>query len=100
MKVTISYHDDEALHPEELIQTAKSLFGSASVVKVTPDSNNEFAQLYFALQTVITRDQANLFFDDPDMYQYKILELERSVMEHVRSVLTHVVADNEEKLST
>jgi hypothetical protein len=98
-KVTISYHDDEALHAEEIIASAKALYGTAASVKVSPDSNTDYAQLYFALQTATTREQADLFFDEPELYKLKMRELEQRILNEVRSVLSDVIADNEEKLA-
>jgi len=97
MKVTIQYHDNDALTMEEVVQQAVSRYGKLAEITVAPESTLAYDYIYFGLQQLITREQLSLIFDKSSYYQEDIKVLRRDIINKVEEIVDQVIIDNESK---
>lgn len=98
MKATITYIDKKALSPEELVAQIHQEYGAMATISVSPDSNDPFHLMYFAMQELITNRQLDSFYDDGPLYPNKLKELMAEAEGLARTAILQVVQDNENKL--
>lgn len=98
MKITITYHDTEALTAEEVVRLAVHNYGKQAQVEITPESSKPHDLIYFALQQIITHQQLSLLFDDKLGYASSIQSLRKETMYKLEELLTQVIIDNEARV--
>lgn len=100
MKVTIKYHDTEALTIEEVVRQAQTNYGKNITVEVMPESTLAYDLIYFGLQQLITHRQLSLLYDRGSAYQQDIKKLRAEVLYKVEEILDSVIIDNESKVTS
>jgi hypothetical protein len=98
MKITITYHDNEALTVEEVVQQAVHNYGKNTKVDIMPESTKPHDLIYFGLQQIITHQQLGLLFDDKFSYQSNIQKLRNETLFKLQEILDQVIIDNESKV--
>lgn len=98
MKITITYHDTEALTSEEVVRQAIHNYGKQANVEIMPESAKPHDLIYFALQQIITHQQLGLLFDDKLGYQSSIQKLRNETLYKVEEILSQVIIDNESRV--
>jgi hypothetical protein len=98
MQVTIKYHDDSALTPDEVVAHAKRMYGQSATIRVLPDSPDTYSLLYFAIQKIITLDQIDALFHDGALYPERVELLKKKAYASFDEALTQVLKDNEERV--
>ena len=98
MKVTITYHDEQAFTVEEIVKCAEHNYGKSVRVDITPESNKPHDLIYFGLQQIITHQQLGLLFDDKFGYQASIQKLRNETLFKLEEILDQVIIDNESKV--
>lgn len=98
MKITLTYHDTDALTVEEVVRQAEHNYGKSVRVEVTPESTKAHDLIYFGLQQIITHQQLGLLFDDKLGYQAGIQKLRNETLYKVEELLSQVIIDNESKV--
>ena len=98
MKVKIEFIDNKAVSPEELVAQVHSEYGPLATVELSPDSNDPFHLMYFAIQELITARQLDSFYDDGPLYPDKLKALMAEAENLARDTIIQVVQDNENKL--
>jgi hypothetical protein len=99
MKVTITYHDTEALTVEEVVMQATTNYGKAVQVEVTPESTKAHDLIYFGIQRIITHQQLSLLFDDKTGYQASLQKLRNETLVKLEEILSQVIIDNETRVT-
>ncbi len=99
MKITITYHDTEALTAEEVVQLATSTYGKAAKVEIMPESTKPHDLIYFGLQQIITHTQLGLLFDDKLGYQSSLQKLRNETLYKLEEILSQVIIDNEDRVA-
>lgn len=99
MRVRVDYVDNFSLTPEEIIEHNKYLHGDNVEVSIEPNNTTAQAYLYLGIQLLLTKDQVELFFDDKELYDTKIVEIRQKVMREVDRIIGNVIIDNENRLS-
>lgn len=101
MKVTITYHDNDAFTVEEVVKQAVHNYGKSVNVEVMPDSTMAYDHIYFGLQQLVTHEQLSLLFDleKGNAYQAEVAKLRAKVLYKVTEILDQVIIDNESKVS-
>lgn len=98
MKITITYHDTEALTAEEVVRLAVHNYGKQAQVEIMPESSKPHDLIYFALQQIITHQQLSLLFDDKLGYQSSVQKLRNETLYKVEEILSQVIIDNESRV--
>ena len=98
MKITLTYHDSEALTSEEVVRNAVHNYGKRVQVDIMPESTKPHDLIYFALQQIITHQQLSLLFDDKLGYQSSIQKLRNETLYKVEEILSQVIIDNESRV--
>lgn len=98
MKVTITYHDNQAFTVEEIVRQALHNYGQATQVDITPESTMAYDHIYFGLQQLITHEQLGLLYDKDAAYQKDLKELRADVLYKVEEIIDQVIIDNESKV--
>jgi hypothetical protein len=98
MQVTIKYHDDSALTPDEVVAHAKRMYGQSATIRVLPDSPDTYSLLYFAIQKIITNDQIDALFHDKALYPESVDKLKNKAYKAFEEALVQVLRDNEERI--
>lgn len=98
MKVTATYFDDEALTMEEAVKLTKLKLGDSARVEVTADSLAPHDLILFALQQMITRQQADILYNNNINYNSSIRVLRSETIEKVVELLDTVIIENEARL--
>lgn len=98
MKITITYHDTEALTAEEVVRQAIHNYGKQASVEIMPESSKPHDLIYFALQQIITHQQLSLLFDDKLGYQSSVQKLRNETLYKVEEILSQVIIDNESRV--
>lgn len=98
MKITITYHDSEALTAEEVVRQAAHNYGKQARVEIMPESTKPHDLIYFALQQIITHQQLSLLYDDKLGYQASIQKLRNETLYKVEEILSQVIIDNESRV--
>lgn len=97
--VEISFRDSSSLTVKEIISSAKSLYGATAQVRVKPAGDSPESHIYFGVQQLITEKQVSSFFEDGTiLYQKRLEELRREVLEEVNDLISQVIIDNEGKI--
>jgi hypothetical protein len=99
LKVTVTYNDFSSLTVLEVEENMKARFGVTSEVKVEPLDNSTDSLVYFAIQQLITREQACLFFDEEELYNIKLVELKKHALNVLGDICDRVIKDNELKFT-
>ena len=99
MKVTIKYHDNEALTVEEIVRQAEQNYGKNAQVEITPESTMAYDHIYFGVQQLITHEQLGLFYNSGGSYQNDLQKLRSDVLYKVQEIIDQVIIDNESKVS-
>lgn len=100
MKVTITYHDNEAFTVEEVVRQATLNYGKQAQVDIMPESTMAYDHIYFGLQQLVTHEQLSLLFDRGSSYQKDIQKLRDHVLYKVTEILDQVIIDNESKATS
>lgn len=98
MKVTITYHDNEALTVEEVVKRATDNYGHQAKIEVTPESTIAYDHIYFGLQQLITHEQLSILFDNTS-YQQDIAKLRSEILYKLQEIVDQVIIDNESKVA-
>lgn len=98
MKITITYHDNDALTAEEVVRQATHNYGKQAQVDIMPESSKPHDLIYFALQRIITHQQLSLLFDDKLGYQSSLQKLRNETLYKVEEILSQVIIDNESRV--
>ena len=98
MKVTITYHDNESLTVEEVVNQAVHNYGKAAQVDITPESVLAYDHIYFGLQQLITHEQLGLWYDSGASYQQDLKRLREQVLYKITEIIDQVIIDNEAKV--
>jgi len=98
-RVTITYEDRISLTPEEIIANVKQAYGVNTQVEVRPLNDSPESYVYFGIQNIITKEQAEAFFDSEYMYPEKLKLLRKEVLKKVTFILNKVIIDNEERFT-
>lgn len=98
MKITITYHDTDALTSEEVVRQALHNYGKRAQIEIMPESSKPHDLIYFALQQIITHQQLGLLFDDKLGYQSSIQKLRNETLYKVEEILSQVIIDNEARV--
>lgn len=98
MKITITYHDTDALTSEEVVRQAVHNYGKQAKIEIMPESAKPHDLIYFALQQIITHQQLGLLFDDKLGYQSSIQKLRNETLYKVEEILSQVIIDNEARV--
>lgn len=99
MKVTIKYHDNEALTVEEIVRQAEHNYGKNIQVEITPESTMAYDHIYFGVQQLITHEQLSLFYNSGDAYQHDLQKLRSDVLYKVQEIIDQVIIDNESRVA-
>lgn len=99
MKVTITYHDSNALTVEEVVSQATHNYGKMAQVEVMPESTMAYDHIYFGIQQLVTHEQLSLLFDRNASYQHDIKRLRADVLYKLTEILDQVLVDTEDKVS-
>ena len=99
MKITITYHDTEALTVEEVVRQASHNYGKLANVEIMPESTKPHDLIYFGIQQIITHQQLSLLFDDKLGYQASIQKLRNETLYKLEEILSQVIIDNESRLT-
>ncbi len=99
MKITITYHDTQALTAEEVVQLATSNYGKTAKVEIMPESTKPHDLIYFGLQQIITHTQLGLLFDDKLGYQSSLQKLRNETLYKLEEILSQVIIDNEDRVA-
>ena len=98
MKVIVTYFDEDALTKEEAVKLAKLKTGTNSNVEVTADSFAPHDLILFALQQMITAEQADLIFSGGLNYNSTIRVLRGETIAKLTEMLDTVIIENEARL--
>lgn len=98
MKVTINYHDNDALTVEEVVRQAQHHYGKNVKVDCMPESTIAYDMLYFGLQQLLTHEQVSMLYDKGSNYQAEIGRLRGDVLYKVTEIIDQVIVDNEDKV--
>ena len=97
-QVTITYKDISGLSSKELKNDMTGIFGESCNVVVTPDTNSPDNYIKFALQELITQEQAECYFDtSPREYIVHMQDIKHKTLKNIAELLDQVVATNESK---
>lgn len=99
MKITITYHDTEALTVEEVVRQAVHNYGKLANVEIMPESAKPHDLIYFGIQQIITHQQLGLLFDDKLGYQASIQKLRNETLYKLEEILSQVIIDNESRVT-
>ena len=99
MKITITYHDTEALTVEEVVRQASHNYGKLDNVEIMPESTKPHDLIYFGIQQIITHQQLSLLFDDKLGYQASIQKLRNETLYKLEEILSQVIIDNESRVT-
>jgi RNA:NAD 2'-phosphotransferase (TPT1/KptA family) len=97
--VRLEFIDDHSISPEEVVESARALYGDSISVKISADSDDSFNLLYHAIQQHITMRQVHSYFDDGILYDSKVKQLAAEVQKLTEEAFNQVVMDNEDKLT-
>jgi hypothetical protein len=100
LKVTITYHDNEAFTVEEVVRQATLNYGKHAQVDIMPESTMAYDHVYFGIQQLVTHEQLSLLFDRGSNYQKEIQRLRDHVLYKVTEILDQVIIDNESKATS
>lgn len=91
--------NSNALTVEEAVNNAKGYLGKdLRSVKVIPDGNCYTDFLYFGIQQRITAEQLSLLFDAGPLYNDKLQELRKTVLDELEDLVNTVIQDVERKV--
>jgi len=99
-KVTVIFEDGESLTNGEIIANLHAVYGKNAEVQVDPVNKTPQSYIQFAIEQLITEEQALIFFDQPEQYQIKLKELRHQVHKTLQFILNDVIMENEEKFSS
>jgi len=99
MKVTITYHDNDAFTAEEVVKQAEHNYGKAAKVEIMPESTKAHDLVYFALQQIVTHEQLSLLYDDKFGYQASLQKLRNETLYKMGEILDQVIIDNESRVA-
>lgn len=99
MRVKVEFEDKSAFTAEEAEKAYKLSFGKDAQVEILPHNNTPEAHLYFALQSMITLDQLENFYEYfPHGYPDKLDVLKKQTLSKVSQILDQVIQDNESRI--
>lgn len=98
MRVTITYHDNEAFTMEEIVKQAVNNYGKQAKIEIMPESTLAYDHIYFGAQQLITHEQLSLLFDRGSSYQADIKKLRDQVLYKITEIVDQVIIDNESKI--
>lgn len=97
-KVKIEYIDSSNLSDKEIVSQMRHIFGDSVNISTAPNNNTPRACIKYALQKLVTEDQATFFFDDPArVYTLKMDKKRKEMMNFFNILLEEVIDDNETK---
>lgn len=97
-QVTIKYRDIGGQSVKELKNDMTGIFGESCQVEVTPDTNTPENYIRFALQELLTQEQAECFFDtSPREYAIHILDMRHKTLKNIADIFDTIVKENENK---
>ncbi len=99
MKITITYHDNEAFTSEEVVKQAEHNYGKTVKVDIMPESAKAHDLIYFGLQQIITHQQLGLLYDDKHGYHASLQRLRSETLYKLEEILDQVIIDNETKVA-
>lgn len=100
MKIQVTYTDNESLTPEEVVENCKLMFGQDAHVSIRPNNSTPTGYLYLGLQLLLTERQVHLFYDEGKyVYDEKIVDLKKEVLNSVEEILNQVIIDNESRIA-
>ena len=98
IKVTVDYIDDSGTPESELRGNLAKLFGDTTHINISPTSTNPETCISFGISKLITEFQMREYFDEPEpVYQRRILDKRKEVLELLTSILDTIIIDNESK---
>tara|TARA_R110002096_G_scaffold310199_1_gene504792 strand:+ start:1262 stop:1570 length:309 start_codon:yes stop_codon:yes gene_type:complete len=99
MKVKVTFEDKNSLTAKEIVQNLKHIYGNNIHTSVTPTGDSPESYIYFGMQELLTGKQVESFFDDGHfLYQERIRDMRRDILDKVEIILNQLIADNEQKL--
>jgi len=98
MKITITYHDTEALTVEEVVHQATHNYGKHAKVEIMPESTKAHDLIYFGIQQIITHEQLSMLYDDKFGYQASLQNLRNNTLHKLEEILSQVIIDNENRV--
>lgn len=100
MQVTLKFEDRQSLTAKEITQNLKHLYGVSTDIEVTPTGTSPESYIYFGLQELLTEEQVHSFFEDGHhLYQSRLTETRRNILNKVENILNTLIVDNETKLT-
>jgi hypothetical protein len=98
IKVSVTFHDNTSLSPDEVVSTLQKLHGKNASIVVSPDSTTPHDLILFGIQQIISTKQFSLIYDDSHNYQTNIKLLRSQTLHKLEELLDEVIIDNESKL--
>jgi hypothetical protein len=98
MKITLTYHDNDAFTIEEVVKQAEHCHGKNVRVEVMPESTKPHDLIYFGIQNIITHQQLSMLYDDKFGYQASLQKLRNETLTKISEILDQVIIDNESKV--
>ena len=99
-RVSLLFEDKDSLTSSEIEANLKSAYGSNAQVTILPANPSPQAYISLGVSELITAEQANIFYDQNEQYETKLVELRHSVVKKLLFILNDVIMDNEEKFSS
>jgi len=99
-RITVTYEDADSLTNSEIETNLERTYGKNCEIKIEPISNSFESLVHFAVDSVLTEDQALIFFDQPELYAQKLKSLRRAISKRFLYVLNDVIMENEDKFSS
>jgi hypothetical protein len=97
--VTLRFDDNQSLTSKEIIDNLHRIYGENAEVEVSPGSSLPLAYIHYGISELLTPEQADIFFDEPEIYDKKLKTLRYSVVKQLLYVLNDVIMENEDKFS-
>ena len=97
-QVKITYRDISGLSSKELKNDMTGIFGESCQVVVSPDNNTPESYLRFALQELVTQEQAECYFDtSPREYAVHIQDMRHKISVKIADMFDKIILENESK---
>ena len=98
MRVKIEYCDKSGATDKEIVSHMHSIFGDTVNVETYPDNLSAQECIKFAIEKLLTEDQAVLYFDNPPReYKVRLEEKLDSLRSLFNSLLLKVCENNENR---
>lgn len=95
--VTVTYEDKTSIYDNEIIEQAKLIHGSNAEVEIKPSNPTPASYIYYGISQLISEEQTNIFFDQHEQYEIKLLTLKKDIDKQIKYILNKVIMDNENK---